>query len=497
MISDVVLCADTESLKNPRLIGLEGENLCAQPWLRLFADACQARRYLRQNSNPHEVWVASSDSVDPINLAAALKRDSASNTVYLLAFQGSGSLKSRASAAGIDGTFDRTMFTRRYGWRKESALTRCERPEKTGKGISPVQKAADRIPAVSVLLKSEPPSRACAPSSECASSKELDSEFLRGLDLGRSPQSSSPPPKKVTRVSTSVDPEGSSTQGELSPADSSSCRSAAIKRQAFVLAVASASGGAGKSTVAALAATFAQGLGHKTLLIDADLQFGDEQFLLGVENPLTIDEVLCDSSRLARLKPQGGLPALLAAPKHLEQSESVPIGLPLIFEAAKAAFEVVVVNTGAFWTEQHALLLEQATRVLFLIDQRPSSLRACNHALELCGRCGIATQPFLFAVNRCARGSIFSSIDVSCGLRGAHVVELKEGGREVDELLGAGMPLELIRSENTLCVSLENILVDILPSSEREVSQQLSESEKTPGKYSRFSKWKRKVACLC
>ncbi|MEG0682326.1 MAG: AAA family ATPase [Raoultibacter sp.] len=518
MTSDVVLCADTESLKEPSLIGLEGENLCAQPWIRVFADACQARRYLRQSHRPHEVWVASSDTVDPINLAAALKHDSTENKVYLLAFQGSGSLKSRANAAGIDGMFDRASFAQRYGSRKQASLApsrsiRCvKEPSSSHRPERPKQKSmTEQVQAI----------------------KGLDSEFLRGLDLGQrhtddkaktaeapldafapspapAPTSEPAPAPQPQPVPAAVpDPAGGrfdagqglqhegKTAAATAPANPPSCARVAAGRQAIVLAVASASGGAGKSTVAALAATCAQKRGHKTLLIDADLQFGDEQFLLGIEHPLTIDEALRDTARFKNLKPEGGLPALVAAPQHLEQSESVLEELPRLLEAAKESFDVVVVNTGAFWTDQHALLLEQATRVLFLVDQRPSSLRACNHALDLCARCGIATQSFLFAVNRCARNALFSSIDVSCGLRGAHVAELKEGGHEVDELLGAGMPLALVQAQNALCLSLEALLADILPAGEGLELTSFSEGEKPYGRHGRLSKWKRKVACLC
>ena len=105
---------------------------------------------------------------------------------------------------------------------------------------------------------------------------------------------------------------------------------------------------------------------------------------------------------------------------------------PQLLDQLTARFDVVVANTGAAWAEQHALLLERSSKALFLIDQRPSSLRACQHALDLCARCGIATGPFLYAVNRCSKNALFTSIDVSCSLRGAHVFELKDGGGEAN-----------------------------------------------------------------
>ena len=64
----VALCADTTSLQHPEFIGLAGENLAAQDWLRIFSSAEEARRFLRTDHLVDEVWVASSDDVAPINL---------------------------------------------------------------------------------------------------------------------------------------------------------------------------------------------------------------------------------------------------------------------------------------------------------------------------------------------------------------------------------------------------------------------------------------------
>lgn len=100
MMSRIVLCADSETMRQPALLGLSGENLAAQDWLALFTSAEEARGFLRNDDAIDEVWVASSDDVDPINLAAAVKRDRRERGVYLLAFQGTGSLWSRANAAG-------------------------------------------------------------------------------------------------------------------------------------------------------------------------------------------------------------------------------------------------------------------------------------------------------------------------------------------------------------------------------------------------------------
>ena len=241
------------------------------------------------------------------------------------------------------------------------------------------------------------------------------------------------------------------------------CLAVQSASRAFVLPVVSGSGGAGKSAVSALGALVSQRMGHRTLLLDYDLQFGDVDTMVGVENPLRIDVAMAHPDQLEREFSREDGPVVLAAPSRLEAAEEVVRGLPALLDVLTEAFDVIVANTGAAWAEQHAALLERSSAALFLVDQRASSVRACRHALELCARCGIATGPFQFALNRCVKGAPLTSADVSCALQGAPVFELKEGGRDVEDYLSGGAAAELIDSRNEFVCSLEHVMAQLLP----------------------------------
>lgn len=417
MTHGVVMCADSESQRRPELLGLAGENLCAQSWLTLFSSGERARERLREDRSDCEVWVASSDEVDPINLAAAIKRDRRDRPVHLVSFDTNGSLKSRASSAGIDSVLGRAEFASRYACEKRKWVEAAE------PGRARVRECAPPAPSPDRASSARPQTARLAPA-------------LPQIDLA----SGLP-----------------AYPGVRSPRDG------AGKGGAFVMPVMSGSGGAGKSTVAVLAATIASRMGYKTLLLDLDLQFGDMKPLLGRDEAVGVDDLADDPSQLARLRPPAEGPALVAAPSKIERCEDIARRSPEIIGALRASFDVIVANTGGFWMEQHMALLECADKAVFLIDQRPSSLRACTHALELCSRCAVATSPFVFAVNRCARGALYTSIDVSCALRGSHVVELACGGSEVEEVLATGRPDDLLYGGNALCASIERMLVDVLP----------------------------------
>lgn len=401
----VALCIDPITAKHPETLGLDGEDLSAQSWLEVFTEADVARKALRDQKDIEEVWVLSCEDVAPINLAATLKQDEPSRSVCVMSSQETGSLCSRARAAGLEATLSRHDFIARYGQRKSE------------------QRAC---------------SDACGGAYSDACGDACGAE-VKPLDEVLSAKT-----QKLKRLTSTKE------------------------NAAFLISVVSGSGGAGKSTIAALMACLSQTRGFSTLLLDFDLQFGDMASMLGLESPYSVDEILETPARIETLVPEGLKPAVLAAPPRIELAESVSENTSVLLDIIEPHFEVVVANTGAAWADQHAVLLERSAKSVFLIDQRPSSLRACRHALDLCARLGIATSPFIFALNRCSKAAPFTPLDVSCAFGGTPIAEFKDGGFEVESHLSSGSPLELIESGNDLCVSIDAVLSEVLPSKQGE-----------------------------
>lgn len=403
MNKKVALCIDGQSLRDPSLIGLEGEALETQEWLSVYSGGALARSSIGASDGMDRVWVASSDDVEPINLAAALKADRADLQVSLVAGERCGSLCSRARTARIDEVLDQDAFVRRYVEEKQRARDAVE--------VQPVP-VAPRDPAV------------CAPAGGPLHARD-----------------------------------GGSVAEALAVPDRFS------GRKGFLMSVVSGSGGAGKSSVAAMAALSAARRGMRVLLLDYDLQFGDMAVMAGVEDVLEVDTALAQPERLQRFMERRVPVAVLSCPARLEAAEMVVQGLPALLDRLAVAYDAIIANTGAAWADQHALLLERSSVALFLIDQRSSSLRACRHALELCGRCGIASVPFRFALNRCSKSAPFTAVEVSSMLQGVEVFELREGGIEVEECLAGGAAGDLISSSNDFAVSVDCMMDVLLPPS--------------------------------
>lgn len=426
MEDKTMLCIDSETLANPGLLGLQDENLSKQKWLSVFCDAAAARAHFNSASYGGNAWVVSSDDMEGINLAAALKHDSRAQEVSLVAFSCSGSEVSRCEAAGVSLIKGKGEFARRFGERKLHA-------------------AKQELSESLAQLKTEDPFE--------GSDNSLEPLLERVFDPEEEPLAPA-----IDRPSR----EEPLAQGE-ELADKPRFREVPARQGSMVVSIVSGSGGVGKSTIAVSMAVLFQRMGKKTVLLDADLQFGDMEFLLGKEGSIDVVELLRNPEKLAQVVPEGEMPALIAAPRKLEESESAGAHMGDLVNQLKGSFDVVVVNTGSSWSESHAQLIESSDQTLFVLDQRPSSIRACSHALDLCARCGIATQSFRFGLNFCSRHALLTSIDVSCALHGVKVDEIKDGGKEVGELLGAGLPLELLDSKNAFVESIRSLCQSLLP----------------------------------
>ena len=469
--NDVILCADSESLMHPELLGLEGEQIGSLSWLATVSDALEARAMVARAQGPVEVWVAGSDQMEAINLAAALKHDRPDAEVRVVGFEAGGSLASRASAAGLGDVMDRAAFVGRYRTAKSrfslfgearpsasgpldaAAAQGAPAPARFGGGCGlPGASGAPSPLAGQAAPSSVPIAGGARVQGACDAGVSVPDAFA-GIRPGPLMPSGMPLIQSLPSPEGAASPSGGSAACAVSPRTTG----------AWMLTVAGAGGGTGKSSVAALCACYAKRCGKRTLLLDADLQFGDLAYLMGDDAPLRCDELLESPLRIEGLACSEGVPALLAAPLRLERSEFVSARFKDLLDLLRPRFDVIVVNTGASWSDVHMRLLGESSNVLFLLDQRPSSIRACRHALELCASCGIASQGFLFAMNRCSRKALFSGADASSALQGVRVFELLDGGISVEEQLGCGNPMALFEAGNAFAYSVEILMDEAMP----------------------------------
>jgi pilus assembly protein CpaE len=234
--------------------------------------------------------------------------------------------------------------------------------------------------------------------------------------------------------------------------------------QGRVIGFFSGRGGVGKSTVALLTACAAQRRGTRVALVDLDLQFGDMDYLAGKEPSGRIQRLsltqLCAQKTMLTLASESL--TLVLAPDHPEQGEQLAPAIPQLLRELAVQRDLIIINTGSFWMDIHAQATRHCDYLVFLMDQRATSIKACKQAVDLCLRLKIPQARFRYLLNGCGRHAALTPQDVSLALGGVEVNGLADGGALVDELLALGCPFELLGSGNALITSLEHFLDGLL-----------------------------------
>ena len=223
----------------------------------------------------------------------------------------------------------------------------------------------------------------------------------------------------------------------------------ATTRRGIVVAVIGARGGAGKSTMAAILALLAARGDLDVALVDFDLQFGDLGFLFGGTHNYTLADLAAALARGTQRSRGFSEPvseglSLYAPVPAPEQAEEIAGQTRRLLSAIADEHDLVIVNTGAFWTLVHAELLDVADSAVCLLDQTLVGVRATKRLRELCVRLGIPPARLLYVVNRVNSGSHLSVDDISAMLDGVPLRRIADGGIKLAQTLDTGNFEELV-----------------------------------------------------
>jgi pilus assembly protein CpaE len=157
-----------------------------------------------------------------------------------------------------------------------------------------------------------------------------------------------------------------------------------------ILTVFSPKGGIGCTTVAVNTAVAMAEAGHKTVLIDGSLQFGDVAVMLNLKSSASIVDLVervgdldADLISSVLLTHESGLRVLLAPPRP-EMAELVRAAdVKKLLEAMRILFDFVVVDTGTSLDDVNLALLDLADRIILVTRQSLPSLKNVSRFFDL------------------------------------------------------------------------------------------------------------------
>jgi pilus assembly protein CpaE len=161
-------------------------------------------------------------------------------------------------------------------------------------------------------------------------------------------------------------------------------------REGNVIAVFSPKGGIGCTTVAINIAVALSENGHKTLLIDGSLQFGDVGVMLNIKALTSVIDVIermgeldhdLISSVVARH--ESGLSVLLAPPRP-EMAELVKDAeIRALMKSLREMFDFVIIDTSSSLNDVNLAMLDVADRIILIARQDLTSLKNVSRFFDL------------------------------------------------------------------------------------------------------------------
>ena len=221
----------------------------------------------------------------------------------------------------------------------------------------------------------------------------------------------------------------------------------------------SASGGVGKSTLALATSWLSVRAGIDCCLLEADLQFGDFGFWLGLDDELP-DLGLGPGAR--GIEVDGG-PCVYKAPCFPEVAEEVADAVCGLVPRIRREHELVIADTGQFWSGLTASLVCSADIVALVVDQRPASVAGGIRAQELLERLGVPKTRIACVYNRFSTRAKLSSREVRRALSAEELFCVPDGRARVEGLVSAGELDELVESSNPFVRGVDALLAGVLP----------------------------------
>jgi pilus assembly protein CpaE len=208
-------------------------------------------------------------------------------------------------------------------------------------------------------------------------------------------------------------------------------------------------GGTGKTLTSVNLGVALAEAGHRTVVVDLDLQFGDVGLVLGLQPERTIHDLATAGGSLDADKVEtflsvhpAGLRALLAPIRPDQATAVTPTFLAELYPILRAAYDFVIVDTPPGFTPEVIASIDASTAVCMVAMLDAPSLKNAKLGLETLELMGYAGERVRVLLNRADASLGVDRRDVAGILGRVPDVEVPSQ-RDVVRAINAGTPLVL------------------------------------------------------
>ena len=391
----------------------------------VFARSAQELRERFRDEEPGTVGAIvghTEDGVSDMNLAAALVRDGLASEVVLVARGASGSLRSRASRAGIARVVDATVA-----------------PELESAMASPGELATQKQPQY-----------AARPQRDGAVGETARQDGPSDRDAPRQTVPSPPDPMQPPAVTPTIVPQ---RRGDAAP----------------ILTVTSGRGGVGKTSLTSLMASVAARWGMNVAVVDLDLSCGNLYTCYGLTSIPDLMRIVTDGTPLPETMARAGVRCndhvrLWGPCERPEMAELVMPHVATLLSYLSTQYDLVLVDTSTTFSDGVAQAVQSCDRLLVVHDERPGAVSSAARVSALAVRLGVARTRIVRVINlgdpRVKPNAFEGRGEV--GLETARLHRVVDGGIEAEELFSAGKIDELASIDSDLVEGVSSMLAQTL-----------------------------------
>lgn len=273
------------------------------------------------------------------------------------------------------------------------------------------------------------------------------------------------------------------------------------KKDGTIITVYSPKGGTGCSSIAINVAVTLAKRGHRTVLVDGSLQFGDISVMLNMKTMTSLADLSgerggeLDAELISSIVQvhRTDLNVLLAPPRPEMADMITEESLTLLLQSLRQQYEFVIVDTASHLSEKTLALLDVADRILLVTQQSLPTLKNVSRFFDLTESLDYSMDKVWMIVNQASNKHRIKVKDIADTLKRPVFMAIPEDGETVWAAVDEGVPIVVGQNQKQPVSKAMIKLADMIRrelANEEDAAEEVSVAEQKgkTGKFRLFGK---------